>query len=140
MVRCLEGKWGFDVYSEKRIKYLLDSLTFLHGLPLLGQREPSYKRLRVYVLDEDPIEIDLTFIAEMAIWGRPNQDVVYDLHIVSVSPDGSSMTVYLVRYEELQKMGSRLMTTRAQLNKSMEPINEQVDLRSIARDLARRKS
>lgn len=140
MVRCLEGNWELDVYSEKRIRYLLDSLAFLHGRPPLGQLEPTYKRLRVYVLDEDPIEIDLRHIVEMAAWGRVNQDVVYDLRIVAVSSEGNSMTVYQIKYEELQKLGSRLLATRAQLDKSVDPILEQINLKNIAQQLTMRKA
>lgn len=122
LVRCLEGSWNLDAYVEKQIRYLLDELAPFHKLGLIGQKMPSYRKARVYVRDEDPVLIDLEKIRAAVVWGRENQDVVYDLRIVAISDDGSSVTTYIVRYEELINLSAQLIRTRDALELSQEPI------------------
>ncbi len=136
LVRCLEGTWSLDPYVEKRFYYLLDELAPFHKLARLDQMMPSYRRVRVYVLDEDPIIVDLEKIRTAADWGRVGQDVVYDLHIVAVARDGSSTTTYIVRYQELAALGSQLVRTRGKLERSPEPVNDPIDAVDLARQLA----
>lgn len=73
LVRCLEGVWSLDTFVEKRVRYLLDELAPFHKLARLDQMMPSYRRVRVYVLDEDPIIVDLEKIRTAADWGRVGQ-------------------------------------------------------------------
>jgi len=136
LVRCLEGAWSLDTFVEKRIRYLLDELASFHNLSLLGQLMPSYRRARIYVRDADPIVVDLEKIRTAALWGRQGQDVVYDLRVVAISHDGSSVTTYMVRYDELLSLGSQLVRTRADLERSLEPINDPIDPVALARALS----
>lgn len=132
LARCLEGSWKLDPYIEKRFYYLLDELAPFHKLAPLGQMMPSYRRARVYVRDEDPIVVDLEKVGAAALWGRQAQDVVYDLRIVAISNDGSNVTTYIVRYDELLGLGSQLIRSRAELEHSLEPINDPIDPVALA--------
>lgn len=136
LVRCLEGSWSLDPYVEKRFYYLLDELAPFHKLAPLGQMMPSYRRARVYVRDEDPIVVDLEKVRTAALWGRHGQDVVYDLRIVAISRDGSGVTTYIVRYDELLGLGSQLVRPRADLERSLEPIYDPIDPVALARALS----
>lgn len=136
LVRCLEGTWSLDPYVEKRFYYLLDELAPFHKLARLDQMMPSYRRARVYVRDEDPIVVDLEKVRRAAFWGRQGQDVVYDLRIVAISDDGRNATTYIVRYDELVRLGSQLVRTRAELEHSLEPVNDPIDPVAIAQALS----
>ena len=139
LIRCLEGSWAIGVQSGMQIRYLLDNLRFIHGMPALGQLEPKYKRIRKYVLDEDPIDIDLHEVREAAQpqHGFKRDSVYYDLRVVAVSPDGKNHTVYLVQYDELVNLGDRLQTTRAELQLSPDCDLKFFNPASIAEELAR---
>ena len=59
VLRYLQGAWVMDAFEEKRLRRALDELSHLHKLAMLGQLSPCRLRVRLYVLDEDPITFDI---------------------------------------------------------------------------------
>ena len=135
LLRYVEGTWTMDLIQEKRVRRALDEVAHLHRSPLLGQLPPGFLTVRVYVPDEDPIEIDLGKIRNDIATRRPGQDVVFDVCIVAVARDGGSATAHIIGWDQLQKMGPCLRKTRAEVATSMVPLPADIDPAAAARDL-----
>ena len=135
MPRYVEGTWTMDHFQEKRIRRALDELAHLHRLPALGQLPPGFLTVRVYVPDEDPIEIDLDRIRGDIATKRPGQDILFEVRVVAVSKDGQSASAYLIGWDELQHARPRLQMSRADLAGSTAPVPDDIDPMAAARDL-----
>jgi len=111
----LQGTRQMDVYEEKRLRFALDELSHLHGLPLLGQLAPQHFEVQLCVLDEDPIELDLARIRSDIAMKFPQKDTVFDVRIASLSRDGSGATAYLIPWDRLTQVQSIFTRTQADL-------------------------
>jgi hypothetical protein len=122
ILRFLEGTWTMDPYREKCVRRALDDLGHLHGSPSLGQLTPGFVTVRVYVLDQDLIDIDLDRIRTDLGLIRRGQDVVFDVRVVAVARDGSGATAYVIGWDELRHTGPRLHKTKAELATTVAPL------------------
>jgi hypothetical protein len=135
MIRFLEGVWTMGQFQEKRIGGGLEGLAHLHGRPRMGQFPPRFVTVRVYVPDEDPIEIDLARIRSDILTKYPELDVLFGVRVIAVAKDGQSASAYLIDWDQLQNAGPRLQKTRADLANSMAPVPTGIDIMAAARDL-----
>jgi hypothetical protein len=127
-----------DAFHEKRIRRSLDELAHLHSLELLGQLIPTFYCVRVYVPEGESISCDLDKIRREIAALRPNEDVVFDLQIVTITSDGSRATAYLIPWEQLRASGALLERPTQELAPFKTDVPTQLDLASLARDLATR--
>jgi hypothetical protein len=134
LLRYLERTWTLDEFREKRLRRILDGLGYLHALPSLGQLEPGFLNVRVYVIDGAEVECDLDRVGRDIAAKRPNQDVMFDLRVVSIKPDGTSATAYLVPWSRLQSSG-RCTWPVAELECFEEAPPPDLDLRALAREM-----
>ena len=135
LLRYLEGTWTMDPFQEKRVRHALDQLVHLHRSPSLGQLSPEFLTVRVYVPDEDPIEIDLGKIRSDIAAKRPGYDVLFDVRIIAVARDGRAAKAYIIGWDQLQNTGLRLQKTRTELATSTVPLPPDIDPAAAARDL-----
>lgn len=135
LLRYLEDKWTMDEFREKRVHRALDELAHLHGLPSLGQLPPGFLNVRVYVLEGDQIQCDLDRIRRDVAAKRPNEDVMFDLRIVSVNSDGARATAYLVPWNQLQSPSAQLKKPVVDLARFEVPPPSDIDLEALAREL-----
>jgi hypothetical protein len=135
LLRYLQGKWTMDEFREKRVRHALDELAHLHGCPLLGQLPPGFLNVRVYVLEDDQIQCDLERIRRDIAARRPNEDVMFDLRIVSVNSDGTRATAYVVPWNELQSLSAQLKKYVADLARFEVPPPTDIDLKTLAQEL-----
>ena len=122
LLRYLEGTWTMDLFQEKRIRRALDELVHLHRLPSLGQLPPGFLTVRVYVPDEDPIEIDVERIRSDIATYRLGQDILFEVRVIAVARDGQSASAFLVGWDQLQIAGPRLQKARGDLANSTVPV------------------
>lgn len=115
LLGAFHGTWTLDAYLEKRLRKALDEISHLHQMPSLGQRQPWFLNVRVYVEDQDPIDIDLAKI-RADLNNRPgNADPVFDLRLVVVARDGPTATAFLIPFDEIET-ASRVTKSRADLS------------------------
>jgi hypothetical protein len=131
LLRHLLGTSPMDAYVVKRTRRALDELVHLHRLPVLGQLPVGRLRVRRYVAVTPTIDLDLDAIRSDIRANRTNQDVVWDLRLVMVAPDGAHS--YLVPWEHLQ--GPRLRKTSAELAQWTAELPNDVDPAECARVL-----
>jgi hypothetical protein len=74
VLRYIERAWIMDLFTEKRVRRALDEVSHLHGLTPLGQLPPGFLRVRIYVRDADPIELDIKTIRKDVAAKRPGED------------------------------------------------------------------
>jgi hypothetical protein len=137
VLRYLEGTWRMDPFQEKNVRRGLDELLHLHRAPSLGQLPSRILTVRVYVLDEDPIAIDLAKIRTDIATLLAGQDVVFDLRIVAVTRDGSKATAYMVGWDQIQGAGSTFQKSRADLATAAVDVPSGIDIAVAACDLNR---
>ena len=135
LLRCLEGVWTMDLFREKRIRRAVDELSHLHRLPSMNQLPPEFLTVRVYVPDEDPIEIDLDRIRSDIATRRSGQDTLFEVRVVAIARDGQSASAYLIGCDRVQSAGPRLRETRADLAYSTVPVPDDINPLTAARDL-----
>jgi hypothetical protein len=136
LLRYSEGTWTMDEFREKRVRRALDELAHLHALGSLGQLSPGFLNVRVYVLEVDPVQCDLGKIRRDVVAKRPNEDVMFDLRLVSVSSDGSRASAFLIPWTQLQNASPQLTKSAAELAPFAVPLPQNIDLRAIAQDLS----
>jgi hypothetical protein len=127
---AFQGTWKLDTYLEKRLRKALDEIAHLHQMPSLGQQQPWLLNVRVYVEDQDPIEVDIAKIrGDLA--NRPgNADPVFDLRIVAVARDATA-TAFLIPSDEIERI-SRLSKSRADLSAYTSALPNDVNARDVA--------
>ena len=91
--------------------------------------------VRVYVLEKDPVIIDLDRIRTDIARFYPEADVLFSLHIITVTQDGKSAVAYNVDWSQLETLNSHLRETRDALSGYVIPLPEDIDIVAIARDL-----
>jgi hypothetical protein len=136
VLRYLEGAWPFDPFGEKRLRRALDELVDLHRLPKLAQLPPGFLNVRVYALDEDPIQWDIDRIRNDIAMNRPDQDVMFDLRLVLVSRDGESVSAYLLPSREIENSAPRKL--RSELARFAVQPPRDLNAAAIATDLQNR--
>jgi hypothetical protein len=87
--------WAFDEYRERTLRRDLDELASLHGLPLFGQRQPFFTRVRVYQTSSDPLRVDPSVVMADLSRRYLNQDCMFDLRILVVR-EGAVSDAYLL--------------------------------------------
>jgi hypothetical protein len=138
LLRYLEGTWTMDEFREKRIRHALDQLSHLHACPSLGQLEPGFLSVRVYVPQGDSVECDIARVRRDVAVRRPNQDVMFALRVVSVARDGSAAIAYLVSWSELQDPSPTLKVLTADLAPFAVAPPDGLDLAQLAAEIANR--
>lgn len=132
LLRYLEGTWAMDLLREKRVRRALDELAHLHALPSLGQLPPGFLTVRVYVTEDDPIECDIGRIRRDVTAKRHSQDVLFDLRIIAVAPDGARAAAYLLPWDQLQDPFPQLRKTVADLAPYVVALPANLDLVAVA--------
>jgi len=84
ILKYVNNTWSLDQYHEKSLRYKLDRLTRLHGLPSLEQRAPFYPTVRVYSTNPDPRIVDLSAILSDIKKQYPSNDCMFDLRVLIV--------------------------------------------------------
>ena len=88
--------------------------------------------MRRYVADEDPIHFDIDRIRRDPAAKTHGQDVVFQVRIVAVSPDGTSVSAYLIPWTEME---NSVTIARSELAKFAVAPPAESDLCGIAHDL-----
>jgi hypothetical protein len=78
------GSWAFDAFRERTLRRDLDEIASLHGLPLFGQRQPYFTRVRVYQTSVDPLLVEPMVIMSDLSRQYPDQDCLFDLRVLIV--------------------------------------------------------
>lgn len=94
ILRYVDGTWNFEELREKTLRYDLDELAALHGLPPLGQMPPFHTCVRVYSTDSDPLLVDPMAIQRDLAARYVKQDCSFDLRLLMVK-DGEVVEAYL---------------------------------------------
>lgn len=139
LLRHLDGTWPLDLFCEKRLRRTLDEILHLHQLPSLDQPPPGFLCVRIYTLDSDPLVADMIRIRRDVVARRPGQDVIFDLRIVAVSPDGARASAYRVPWNELERCGPRLDRSHSQLASYAVPLPPGVDPVTVATEMKGRR-
>lgn len=84
VLRYVDGTWTFDEFRERTLRYDLDELSALHGLPQSGQKPPFHTCARVYSTDSDPLLVDLTAIRRDFVTHYVDQECSFDLRVLMV--------------------------------------------------------
>jgi hypothetical protein len=101
----ISGTWAFDEYREKTLRRDLDEIAFLHGLPLFGQRQPFFTRVRVYQTSADPLQVDPSLVMADLSRRYLDQDCMFDLRILVVR-DGAVSDAYLLPWNIFAERGA----------------------------------
>ncbi|MVW76560.1 hypothetical protein [Pseudomonas xionganensis] len=94
VLKYVDGTWHLNESREKILRHALDELAPLHGLPLLGQKQPFHTRVRVYLEGDDPFDFDPIAIQRDLAERYVNQDCSFDLRVLMVR-DGEVVEAYL---------------------------------------------
>ena len=87
VLRYVDGTWYLDERREKILRYELDELATLHGLPLLGQKRPFHTCVRVYLKGPNPFDVDPMVIQGELAARYVDQDCSFDLRVLMVKGD-----------------------------------------------------
>jgi hypothetical protein len=99
------GTWVIDEYREKTLRRDLDEIAHLHELPVFGQRQPFYTRVRVYQTSTDPLRVDPSLVkADLSRWKREH-DCMFDLRILIVR-EGAVSDAYLLPWNIFAEQGA----------------------------------
>ena len=101
----IRGAWAFDEYREKTLRRDLDEIAPLHGLPLFGQRQPFFTRVRVYQTSADPLRVDPSLVKADLSRRYLDQDCMFDLRILVVR-DGTVSDAYLLPWNIFAERGA----------------------------------
>jgi len=124
-----------DAFEEKRLRRALDELSHLHKLPMLGQLSPRRLRVWLYVLDEDPVTFDIAKVRYDIAAKHTREDVIFDVLIIAVAPDGTGATAYVLPWDQLQDTAPQFRKTRADLATYAAPLPTNVDADTAAREM-----
>jgi hypothetical protein len=124
-----------DEFREKRIRRVLDELAHLHLCASLGQLVPGFLNVRMYVPEGDSVRVDLARVRRDVATKRPDQDVMFDLRIVTVAPDGSRATASLIPWAQLQDPAAMWERATIDLASFAVALPEDLDLIGVAADL-----
>lgn len=103
----VNGIWSLDdCYHEKVLRHNLDCLTRLHGLQVLGQRQPFCQTVRIYSTNPDPRVIKTTRTAILSAIEKiyPDNDCMFDLRVVTVN-DEKAVNSFLFPWKLFDNQG-----------------------------------
>lgn len=101
VLRYVNGTWLLDAYREKVLRFNIDELTNFHCLPLLGQRQPVYPTVRVFVTEKNPLRINLTAIRSDLAEHYLDNDCMFNLRVLSVKK-GAVVSTFLFPWSFLE--------------------------------------
>lgn len=135
LLRYVNNSWVINPLKEKQLRHTLEEVEHLHGMPSLGQKPPRFLTVRVYAKLSDSIEIDLKRIREDVARMCPDQDVVFDIRVVTVNNDGSKATGYLFPWEEINGDHPHLVRAVADIAHLKSPLPGDMDIAFISQEL-----
>jgi hypothetical protein len=124
-----------DVFQEKQIRRTLDELAHLHHLSSLGQLPPEFLTVRVYALDEDPVQIDLNRIRNDIATKCSGKDILFEIRMILIPSGGQSASAFIIPWEQLQNVGATLQKRKVDLMNLSTSMLDGIDPMAIARDL-----
>lgn len=135
VLRYVDGTWQPNTYREKVLRRTLDELAQLHGLPSLNQQSPHWVTARVYFIREDPVTIDVARIQRDVSSRLPGHDVMFDVRLVSLEPDGSRAASHVLPWNVLQHESGSLVRHLAELANYEGALPADFDAQAVAREL-----
>ncbi|AFL72225.1 hypothetical protein Thivi_0149 [Thiocystis violascens DSM 198] len=105
ILRYVDGTWRIDDFQEKALRYNLDELAALHGLPSLNQRPPFHTCVRVYLTGSDPLLADLMLMRSDLAAKYADQDLSFDLRVLIVKK-GEVVDAYLFPWSVCGSQGT----------------------------------
>ncbi|MBW2740648.1 MAG: hypothetical protein JRE64_17805 [Deltaproteobacteria bacterium] len=135
LLRYVDGSWVINPYKEKYLRHTLDEIEHLHGLSFLGQKPPRFLTVRVFAKWSDSIKIDLKRIHDDIARMCSNQDVVFDLRVVTVNTDGSKATGYLFPWDEINGERAQLVRAVVDIAHLQSPLPDDIDTARVSQEL-----
>lgn len=139
LLHCIEGTWSMDVLREKRLRWTFDQLVYLHGKPSMNQLPPRFLNVCIYRVEEKQIHCDLEVIRQDLDANNPGEEIIFDLRIIIVTPDGSRAASYLVPWDKLQQSKwefrvkiTDMATYAVQVPAGLDPANIARELKQTA--------
>jgi hypothetical protein len=129
-IRHVEKAWSFDLFAEKRVRWILDQLTRLHRGVSLGQRQPVFINTRVYMFQEDPIVVDLGAIRREVVRKLPSNDAVFDLYLIVINDETRAGRAFRIPSDELEREAGSLRRVFTDLQAHEVPVAADVDIES----------
>lgn len=138
VIRYVEGSWKIDTYKEKILRRAFDDLQNFHGQPSMGQQLPRFLTARMYVVDSERIAVDLRVIRKDIERWCLNQDVVFDIRIITASIEKNALDAYLIPWSEIEHEGDELVFMRTQLAKFLTNIPDDIKPEKIFKEIKKR--
>lgn len=135
LLRYVDGAWVIDPFREKHLRRTLDEIKHLHGLSSLGQKVPRFLTVRVFAKWSDSIKVDLKRIRDDVALMCPDQDVVFDLRVVTVNADGGKMTGYLFPWDEINGVNAQLVRAVVDIAHLQRPLPGDIDISQVSQEL-----
>lgn len=135
LLRYVDGTWVINPFREKYLRRTLDDIKYLHGLSSLGQKTPRLLTVRVFTKWSVSIEVDLKRIRDDIARMCPNEDVVFDLRVVTVNVDGSKATGYLFSCDKINGERARLVRAVVDIAHLQRPLHEDIDIAQVSQEL-----
>lgn len=135
LLHYLENTWTMNVFREKNLRWTCDALVKLHGAPSLNQLRPRFLNVCIYRVEEKEVKCDLELIRRDLAANNPGEDIVFNLRIITVSPDGSRATAYLLPWDKLQQSTQKLCMDIADIAPYAVQIPVGLDSIGIAREI-----
>ena len=135
LLRYVDGSWAINPFKEKHLRHTLDEIEHLHGLSSLGQKPPRFLTVRVFAKWSDSIKIDLKRIRDDVARICPNQDVLFDLRVVTVNTDGSKATGYLFPWNEINGERAQFVRAVVDIAHRQSPLPEDIDTVRVSQEL-----
>lgn len=135
VLRYIDGSWVITTFEEKHLRRALDEIEHLHGLPSLGQKLPRFLTVRVFARSSGVITIDLMRIRNDVTRMCPNQDVIFDLRVVTVNVDGSQAAGYLFPWNEIDEVHAQLVRNIDEIACRQCALPEDIDVLQVSQEL-----
>ena len=115
VLRYIDGAWSLEPHRENALRWQLDQLASLHGLPTLAQKEPYRATVRVFIEGGDPRIVDVDRICADIAAHYPRSDCFFDLRVLQVKGD-SVVSAWLVPGTSLDDLKAMADFDRHRLN------------------------
>jgi len=103
VLRFVQGAWSVDEHRENLLRQSLDELAELHGMPLLGQKQPYRTTVRVYSADATPLSVDIRKVRKDIEVRYPQHACVFDVRVLRVH-DGDVVDAFLFPWAVLDEL------------------------------------
>ena len=137
VLRYVDGSWQPDIYREKLLRRTLDELAHLHGLSSMNQLSPHSLTVRVYFVHKESVTINIARIRREVSAQLPDHDVVFDLRLVAIQPDGSSAAAYLLPWAMLRHETGSILLQLAKIADYRTELPPDFDARAVMRELVK---